>query len=287
MPRWSVRAIREWGIDMRNSVQLSARQQIMQAGFVILVSTAMILAAGCSFPAAGPAAAQEGREKSDWDPRDLGGIWQTSIRDITLGMLPGEEIAFTPYGAKKHKSFDLREYSQRGCENKGLTRQLLSNSLSMFVQDPKSQMMVVLHEDHNRWRAIYMDGRSHPGEVYDIPEPFGHSIGHWEGDTLVVDSVGFRDNTYLDTNGLGHSAQLHLTERFKRTGPDTIEWTTTVEDKLFYVHPFTFRSIFTREEGVRLMMYDCENEKDIEYLESVIRGDNEIHSKPEYFKFPK
>ena len=270
------------GIDMRNSVQLSVRQFIMQAGFVILVSTAMIVGAAV------PAAAQEGSKSRDWDPRDFRGIWQTSIRDITEGMLPGEEIAFTPYGAAKHKSFDLQEYSRKGCENKGLTRQMLSNSLSMFVQDPKLQMMIVLHEDFNRWRAIYMDGRGHPKEVYDIPEPFGHSIGHWEGDTLVVDSVGFRDTTYLDTNGLGHSAKLHLTERFKRTGPDTIEWTTTVEDSLFYVHPFTFRSVFTREEeGVRLMIYDCENEKDNEFVQSVIRGDNEIHAHPEYFKFPK
>jgi hypothetical protein len=270
------------GIDMTNSVQLSVRQLIMQAGFVILVSTAMILASAV------PAAAQAGSKSSEFDPRDFRGIWQTSIRDITEGMLPGEEIAFTPYGAKQHKSFDLAEYSRKGCENKGLTRQMLSNSLSMFVQDPKLQMMVVLHEDHNRWRAIYMDGRPHPKEVYDIPEPLGHSIGHWEGDTLVVDSVGFRDTTYLDTNGLGHSAKLHLTEKFKRTGPDKIEWTTTVEDSVFFVHPFTFRSNFTRvKEGVRLMMYDCENEKDNEFVQSVIRGENEIHEHPEVFKFPK
>ena len=57
-----------------------------------------------------------------------------------------------------------------------------------------------------------------------------------------MDSVGFRDTTYLDTNGLGHSVQLHLTERFSRTGPDTIEWTATVEDPLFYTHPFLFRA---------------------------------------------
>ena len=268
------------GTDMRNSVQLSVRQLIVQV-LVILVSTAIILGAAV------PAAAQQGSKSGDWDPRDFRGIWQTSIRDITDGMLPGEEIAFTPYGAAKHKSFDLAEYSRKGCENKGTTRQMLSNSLSMFVQDPKLQMMVVLHEDFNRWRAIYMDGRGHPAEVYDIPEPFGHSIGHWEGDMLVVDSVGFRDTTYLDTNGLGHSVKLHLTERFKRTGPDKIEWTVTVEDSLFYVHPFTFRSVFTRVNGTRLMLYDCENDQDHEFVESVIRGDNEIHDHPEYFKFPK
>ena len=262
---------------MRNCIQLSDRRLIMQLCFVILLSTLIL--------APVPAAAEEERQ-AEWDPRDFGGIWRTSIRDITRGMLPGEEISFTSYGAEKHKSFDLQEYSRKGCEIKGLTRQLLSNSLSMFVQDPSLEMMVVLHEDHNRFRAVYMDGRDHPEEVYDIPEPFGHSIGHWEGDTLVVDSVGFRDTTYLDTNGLGHSAQLHLTERFRRTGADTIEWTTTVEDPLFFTKPFTFRSVFTRQTGLRLMMYDCENERDIEHLESIIRGDNEIHGNPEYFIFP-
>ena len=74
-------------------------------------------------------------------------------------MLPGEEIAFTPYGAQQHRGFDLQEYSRRGCEIKGSTRQLLSNSLSMFVQDPNLEMMVILHEDHTvfgrfTWTAV-------------------------------------------------------------------------------------------------------------------------------------
>src|ERR1044071_9623905 len=103
---------------MSNSVRLSVRQFILQAALVILAGTTMILLAAV------PAAAQDGSKSRDWDPRDLRRIWQTSIRDITDGMLPGEEIAFTPYGAAKHKSFDLAEYSRKGCDNKGLTRQM-------------------------------------------------------------------------------------------------------------------------------------------------------------------
>jgi hypothetical protein len=262
---------------MINCIRLSNKGLIIQLCLVLVVS------AGLFAPV--PVGAQTGDE-SEWEPRDFGGIWRTSVRDITRGMLPGEEISFTAYGAEQHKTFDLQEYSRKGCEIKGITRQLLSNSLSMFVQDPGLEMMVVLHEDHNRFRAIYMDGRGHPEEVYEIPEPFGHSIGHWEGDTLVVDSVGFRDTTYLDTNGLGHSAQLHLIERFRKTGADAIEWTATVEDSLFFTKPFSFRSNFTRQTGLRLMMYDCENERDIEHLESVIRGENESHANPEFFIFP-
>jgi hypothetical protein len=236
--------------------------------------------------AAVPATAQN-QAGGKWDPRDFEGIWQSSITDITNGMLPGEVISFTPYGAEKHRSFDERDMSRRGCDIKGLQRHMTSAFPSMFVQDDTRQMMIVLHEDQNRFRAIYMDGRGHPEEIYDLPEPFGHSIGRWEGDTLVVDTVGFHDTTWMDRAGLGHSTQLHLIERFKRTGADTIEWTVTVEDPIHYTKPFTYRSIFSRRDGFRLMTYNCQNERDIEHVESMIRGTNETHAKPEFFRFPK
>jgi hypothetical protein len=253
---------------MRIGVQLSL-------SFVILVSAVLAFHV--------PAAAQ-----SDWDPRDFRGIWLNSTRDITVALLPGEEIAFTRYGAEQHRSFDLKDYSTRGCLHKGLTRQLLSNALSMFTYDPALEMMIILHEDHYRWRAIYMDGRNHPPEVHDLPEPAGHSIGHWEGNTLVVDSIGFRDNTYLDTNGLGHSAELHIVERYTRTGPDTIEWVVTIEDPRVFLHPFTFQTEFSREPpDIRLMFYDCDYEQDFEHMESWIRGEErELHQNPEVFVFP-
>ncbi len=227
--------------------------------------------------------------QTDWDPRDFGGIWRNSARDITTVLQPGEEIAFTPYGAEQHRTFDLFDYSTKGCLHKGLTRQLLSNALSQFAYDPRLEQMILLHEDHYRWRSIYMDGREHPPEAYALPEPAGHSIGHWEGDTLVVDSIGFRDSTYLDTGGLGHSSDLHLTERYTRTGPDTIEWVVTIEDPTVFVHPFTLQTQFTREPpDIFLMYYDCDNEQDLEHLESWIRGEEgELHQNPEVFVFPE
>ena len=253
---------------MRNGSQLSLC-------FVILVSAVMLSPV--------PAGAQ-----TDWDPRDFGGIWHNSTRDITVALQPGEEIAFTRYGAEQHRAFDLRDYSTKGCLHKGLTRQLLSNALSMFAYDARLEIMMILHEDHYRWRAVYMDGREHPRLAHDYPEPAGHSIGHWEGDTLVVDSIGFRDSTYLDTDGLGHSTELHLIERFTRTGADIIEWVVRVEDPTFFVRPFSFQTEFTREPpDIRLMFYDCDYEQDIEHLESWIRGEErELHSNPEVFVFP-
>ena len=272
---------------MRDCIQLFDRWVGVSVCRVILVCiTTLALVPACAM-GGGETAGETAGEAADWDPRDFEGIWQNSLRDITNGMLPGEEISFTAYGAEMYRSFDLRDMSLKGCNIKGLQRHLMSNFYSMFVQEESLDMMVILHEDQHRFREIYLDGRPHPEEMYDLPEPFGHSIGQWEGDTLVVDSVGFHDTTYMDRAGLGHSTELHLVERFLRTGPDTIDWTVTVEDSLVFTKPFTYSGTFTRQTGVRLMTYNCQNERDHEYLESVVRGENgPTHAHPEHFVFP-
>ena len=217
---------------------------------------------------------------------DLSGIWSPDrnfIYDIHDTLEKGAELPIQPWAEKLARERLSKDDPEALCLPTGVPRQA---PYPWRIVQTATHMFFLFEGNIHSYRQIFLDGRKHP----DDPDPtwYGHSTARWEGDTLVVDSVGFRDTTYLDTNGLGHSAKLHLTERFKRTGPDTIEWTTTVEDSLFYVHPFTFRSVFTREEeSVRLMIYDCENEKDNEFVQSVIRGDNEIHSHPEYFKFPK
>ncbi len=78
------------------------------------------------------------------------------------------------------------------------------------------------------WRRIYMDGRSHPTDLK--PTRFGHSVGHWEGDTLVIDSVGYTTNFWLDRNGYPHTEQLHLVERVSRPSFDRLHYIVTVED---------------------------------------------------------
>jgi len=90
----------------------------------------------------------------------------------------------------------MRDMSLRGCEIKGLQRHMQSLFPFMLIQKP--EIIVIAHEDQHRFRLIYMDGGPHPKEMRDIPEPFGDSIGQWEGDELVVDSIGFTDTTWMD-----------------------------------------------------------------------------------------
>jgi hypothetical protein len=118
------------------------------------------------------------------------------------------------------------------------------------------------------WRVIHLDGRPHPPQYLENPSFMGHSTGRWEGDTLVVETVGLNDRTWLDTAGHEHSEKLRLTERFRKTGPDTIEWTVTFDDPIFFTRPWSLTRTFTRGRPTDgILPYTCgENNKDVEHL---------------------
>ena len=97
----------------------------------------------------------------------------------------------------------------------------------------------------------------------------GHSIGSWEGDTLVVDTVAINERTWLDSYGLEHSLGLHLVERFRLSDADTLEYSVTFEDPEFYREPWTLTIDLERQVDTRLIEYVCsENERDLVRLRS-------------------
>ena len=87
------------------------------------------------------------------------------------------------------------------------------------------------------FRIIYMDGRAHPKDLK--PSYYGHSVGRWEGETLVVDAVGFNEKFWMSRDGLPHTDRLHLTERFTRTDFNTLKYEVTVDDPGAYTAPWT------------------------------------------------
>jgi hypothetical protein len=100
----------------------------------------------------------------------------------------------------------------------------------------------------------------------------GHSVGRWEGDTLVVDTIGIKERTWLDSNGLEHSDKLHLTERFRKTGPDIINYSVTYDDPVFFTKPWTLTVDLKRLTNTRLIEYVCmENERDLKRLQPTPR----------------
>ena len=97
-----------------------------------------------------------------------------------------------------------------------------------IFQEP-DRVLFVFEGGTHIWRVIYMDGRQHPKD----PNPtfLGDSIGHWEGDTLVTDVVGFNDETWIDASGHPHSDVLHVTERYTRTDENRLHYEPTIDDR--------------------------------------------------------
>ncbi len=198
-------------------------------------------------------------------PRDFSGIWLVaSGGSLDLHLLPGEEIALTPYGAERYRTVDHATFPGNTCLPYGPNRGMAATNPYMVVQT--SEVIAVLTE-HIDYRIFYMDGRDHPEDIVDYPEWMGHSIGRWEGDTLVVDTIGIRPETWLDRGGLQHSEQMHLIERFEKTGADTFTWTVTVEDPVFFTKPWTYQREVERLDFPRLLPARCaDNEVDSEHM---------------------
>jgi hypothetical protein len=108
-----------------------------------------------------------------------------------------------------------------------------------IVQTPA--LFVILDEGNvHSYRQIFLDGRGHPADPNRNPLWMGHSIGTWDGDTLVVDSVDFNDKTWLNGQGLPHSDALHVVERFRRPDLGHLEIEITLDDPKAFTKPHTF-----------------------------------------------
>jgi len=132
-----------------------------------------------------------------------------------------------------------------------------------IIQTPK--LILILYEENSVFRQIFLDGRQ---PVKDAePRWMGYSSGKWEGDTLVVNTVGFNDQTWLDAMGHPHTENLHLIERFRRRDAGHLEIEMTIDDPNAYTKPITYTQKATILPDEDLLEYFCsENEKDVQFF---------------------
>jgi hypothetical protein len=130
------------------------------------------------------------------------------------------------------------------------------------VQTPS--LVVVLYEYQTIFRQIFTDGRALPED----PNPtwMGYSVGHWDGDTLVVTTAGYNDRTTIDLSGHPHTEALRMTERYHRRDAGHLEVQVTLEDPKAYTRPWTLPIEFTLIPDGELIEYVCENERDKPHL---------------------
>jgi len=166
-------------------------------------------------------------------------------------------------GAEKFKvvrgADDTGQYSS--CMPPGIPQSFFVPYYIQIVQAPKA--VVVAHEYLNLSRIIPTDGRTQAAD----PDPswMGHPVGRWDGDTLVVDSIGFNDRTEI--NGYRHTESLHVIERFRRADFDTLQYEATIEDPNVFAEPWVIRRTFPLlTEYDSLNEFVCENNRDYKPL---------------------
>lgn len=140
------------------------------------------------------------------------------------------------------------------CLPPGVPRIMLQSRPFEIVQ-AETRILILFEGGAHVWRQIWMDGRNHPKDPN--PDWLGDSVGHWEGDTLVVDSIGFNDRSWLDDAGHRHTERLHVTEKFTRTSPQTMKYEAILEDPGAYPRPWTVSSSFSFQRRGKLAEDIC------------------------------
>lgn len=215
---------------------------------------------------------------------DLSGVWQAQaeprgaglfglgespnskyFRNILSDFKPGEE-PLTPWGAEL-----IRKHAQAGptagpsfnCLPDGVPHADLLPEPFKIVQLPRE--IVFLYEVETMFRQIYLDGRKEPED----PRPtwMGYATGKWEGDTLVVNTMGFNELSWLDARGTGHSEEMRVEERFHRRDYGHMDVTVTVTDPKTFTKPITFSFVEGLLPDTDVLEHVCaEDEKDVAHV---------------------
>jgi hypothetical protein len=210
----------------------------------------------------GPAGAQSARpvpRLADGHP-DFNGYWKGMRDTVPVGNiakdLPGLKLPLTPAGeaAWKHNTTVTID-PESLCIQGGIPRHNASGLPFEILQHPKTIAFLYFY---NYFRRIPVDAnRKHA----DDPDPsfFGEELGKWDGDTLVIDTIGFNGRTRLDTIGHPHSDQMHVVERLQVKDPDHLTYEVTVDDPKMYTKPWkNTRTFWRMKPGQELIEYSCE-----------------------------
>jgi hypothetical protein len=187
---------------------------------------------------------------------DLSGTWMGGPGQLpSLGMLPWADAL-----TRERQQNDSKDYPPTYCLPSGPVP-LLSAGFFGIVHGAAALVLIV-DEETPGFRQVFIDGRDHPRNVESTW--MGHSTGRWEGDTLVVESVGFRDRGWIDFSGHPHSAMLHVVHRLTRLDLGHLDIEITVTDPGVYRAPWTVKKSAVLAPNEDIREYVCnENNKDL------------------------
>jgi hypothetical protein len=190
------------------------------------------------------------------------GIWElpyiTDFATRMVGAQKGDQPPMLPWSKalwEYNRSNDVKYDPEGFCLPPGGPRSMGTPYPAEFVQQA-DRILIIFEGGGHVWREIHMDGREHPEDVN--PTYFGHSVGRWEGDTLVIDTVGYNEKTWIDFNGHVHSDQMHTIERITRPFKEVLHYEATIEDPGAYSAPWTVAWDIEWTDGAELQDYICQ-----------------------------
>jgi len=241
----------------------------------VLATLAAILTQGMATPTAQATTSGTGiSARGNWSPPigpaprlpngrpDFSGVWDhqyvpdmTATNQRSPEMQKGpKELPYTPAGVENMKQYNPeRDGDYTGmCMPYGLTRSMNAPYPIQIFQNDK---YIALLFEVSTWFHVVPFRNEHPKEI--DPTWFGNSIAKWDGDTLIVDTIGFNGYTRLDTVGHPHSDKLHVVQTFKHVDAGHVAYKVTIEDPTYYSQPWTNERIMTLSNG-ELLEYSCE-----------------------------
>jgi hypothetical protein len=224
------------------------------------------------------------RPGEPFDARNLSGVWLTDhastngFRSMTdEAAIPprtpwAQEVYLSRKTARPHEGKKAVEPAFGNdpimmCNPKGLLRQLMYTNPAEFVHTTAGDRILMTFQSQGNTRSIWMDGRALP--VNPEPRWNGYSVGRWEGDTLVIETVGFDDRAWLDQYGNVYSADLRLEERWRRVDRDTLEAVYRIDDPKSYTRPWVSTTKVWKRQAYELREEYCAPMDELEFNELV------------------
>jgi len=187
------------------------------------------------------------------------GLWIGGITNLTKADGTPINVPYQPWAqavAQDRRQNAFEPHTR--CKPSGGPRQFLTPYGVEFLELPELQRMFIFDVGGpHTFRIIYMDGRPHPK---DFPNDYyGHNVGHWEGDTLVIDSVGYNEKFWFDRGTHPHTEQLHMVERITRVDMNNIRYEVMIDDPGAYTAPWSGQFNLRYVPGDELFEYVCQD----------------------------
>ena len=244
---------------------MHAKRILIAAVMAALMMTGSVAAQWLTHPTAGIPRLPDGKPnlaapvpKHATGKPVLAGLWRPSpgmVGDIARNLKPGE-VPYQPWAEalfKERRATSSKDDPTANCIVGGVPRSDLVGYPFKILEVPG--MVVILYEAVHSYRQIFTDGRAFPADMN--PTWFGTPIGHWEGDTLVVETRGFNDKGWLDNGGKPATDQLKVTERFIRKDFGNMDIEITIDDPKAYTKPWTVTQPLAFQADTELLEYIC------------------------------